>query len=129
MEVKALSDKAILVGSRPEAREDTMVKMLLTVMVFSAPLAAVAADGQGDAGYVAPELRKPAPGQLLDEDYLTSTGETSHGPAFRSRRVRRRSTGTYASRMTASTTASARVVEGVAFLAALSRAHLSKWNR
>jgi hypothetical protein len=76
LEVKALSDKATLVGSRPEAREDTMVKMLLTVMVFSAPLAAVAADGQGDAGCVAPELRKPAPGQLFDEDYLTSTGET-----------------------------------------------------
>jgi hypothetical protein len=64
--------------------EDTM----LTAVIFSAPLAAVAANGQSDSaplaavatngqsGYVAPELSKPTPGQLLDEDYLTSTGET-----------------------------------------------------
>jgi hypothetical protein len=60
--------------------EDTMVKLLLTAIIFSAPLAAVAADGQSDAGCVAPELSKPAPGQLLDEDYLTSTGETVAWP-------------------------------------------------
>jgi hypothetical protein len=29
---------------------------------------------------VAPELAKPAPGQLLDKDYLTSTGETVPRP-------------------------------------------------
>ena len=28
----------------------------------------------------APELAKPAPGQLLDKDYLTSTGETVPRP-------------------------------------------------
>ena len=57
-----------------------MVKLMLTAIIFSAPLAAVAADGQSVGGYVAPELRKPAPGQLLDEDYLTSTGETVARP-------------------------------------------------
>ena len=50
-----------------------MVKLMLAAIIFSAPLAAVAADGQSDGGYVAPELTKPAPGQLLDQDYLTST--------------------------------------------------------
>ena len=69
-----------------------MVKLLLTGIIFSAPLAAVAANGQSDSaplaavatngqsGYVAPELSKPTPGQLLDEDYLTSTGETVARP-------------------------------------------------
>jgi hypothetical protein len=54
-----------------------MVKLLLTAIIFSAPLAAVAADRRSDGGYVAPELSKPAPGRLLDEDYLTSSGETA----------------------------------------------------
>jgi hypothetical protein len=57
-----------------------MVKLMLTAIIFSAPLAAVAADGQSVGGYVAPELTKPAPGQLLDQDYLTSTGETVARP-------------------------------------------------
>jgi len=57
-----------------------MAKLLLAVIIFSAPLAAVAANGQSDDGYVAPELRKPAPGHLLDQDYLTSTGETVPRP-------------------------------------------------
>ena len=35
-----------------------MVKLLLTAIIFSAPLGAVAADGQSDGGYVAPELSK-----------------------------------------------------------------------
>jgi hypothetical protein len=60
--------------------EDTMLKLLLTVIVFSAPAVAGAADGQSDGRYVAPELSKPAPGHLLDEDYLTSTGETVARP-------------------------------------------------
>ena len=103
-----------------------MVKLLLTAIIFSTPLTAVATDRHTGGGYVAPELDRPLPGQLLDEDYLTSTGETVARPVFRSRRVRRRSTATYASRMTASTTASARVVEAAASLAALSRTRLSK---
>jgi hypothetical protein len=57
-----------------------MVKLLLTAIIISAPLAAVAADGQSEGGLVAPELSKPTPGQPLDEDYLTSTGETVARP-------------------------------------------------
>jgi hypothetical protein len=57
-----------------------MVKLLLTAIIFSAPLVAVAADGQSDGRYVAPELSKPAPGRLLDQDYLTSSGETVARP-------------------------------------------------
>ena len=90
-----------------------MVKLVLTVVILIVP-AAVVANGQSDGGYVAPELSKPAPGQLLDENYLTSTGETVARPAFRSRRARRGSTATSSSKMTASTTASARDVEAPA---------------
>jgi hypothetical protein len=57
-----------------------MVKLLLTAIVFIAPLAAVAANGQRSDGYIAPELSKPGPGHLLDQDYLTSTGETVARP-------------------------------------------------
>ncbi len=57
-----------------------MAKLLLAVIILTAPLAAVAANGQSDGGYVAPELSKPAPGHLLDQDYLTSTGETVPRP-------------------------------------------------
>jgi hypothetical protein len=57
-----------------------MVKLLLTAIIFFAPLAAFAANGQSDGGYVARELSKPAPGHLLDQDYLTSTGETVPRP-------------------------------------------------
>jgi hypothetical protein len=55
-----------------------MVKLLLTAIILFAPLAAFA--GESDGGYVAPELSKPAPGHLLDQDYLTSTGETVPRP-------------------------------------------------
>jgi hypothetical protein len=41
--------------------------------------AGVAAYGQ-DNSLLAPELSKPAPGQLLDQDYLTSTGATVPRP-------------------------------------------------
>lgn len=57
-----------------------MVKLLLTVIILIAPLAAVAANGQSGGSHVAPELDKPAPGHLLDQDYLTSTGETVPQP-------------------------------------------------
>ena len=58
-----------------------MIKLLLAAIIFSAPLAAVAAaNGQSEGGYLAPELSKPTPGQLLDQDYLTSTGETVARP-------------------------------------------------
>lgn len=42
--------------------------------------AAGAAYGQDDHGLVAPELSKPAPGQLLDQDYLAPTGATVPRP-------------------------------------------------
>ncbi|HZZ25534.1 MAG TPA: hypothetical protein VFE60_24600 [Roseiarcus sp.] len=57
-----------------------MVKLLLTAIIFSAPLVTAAADGQSDRGYLAPELMKPAPGRLLDQDYRTSSGETVARP-------------------------------------------------
>ena len=57
-----------------------MVRLLLTAIIFFAPLAAFAANGQSDGGYVARELSKPAPGHLLDQDYLTPTGETVPRP-------------------------------------------------
>ena len=57
-----------------------MTKLFLTAVIFIAPLAAFAANGQSDGGHVAPELTKPAPGHLLDQDYLTSTGETVPRP-------------------------------------------------
>jgi hypothetical protein len=91
-----------------------MVKLLLTAIIFFAPLAAFAANGQSDGGYVAPELSKPAPGHLLDQDYLTSTGETVPRPGVPQSSVIRRSTATCASRTTASTTASAMRVEAPA---------------
>jgi hypothetical protein len=57
-----------------------MTKPFLTAVIFIAPLAAFAANGRSDGGYVAPELTKPAPGHLLDQDYLTSTGGTVPRP-------------------------------------------------
>ena len=57
-----------------------MIKLWLAAVIFIAPLAASAANRQSDSGYVAPELGKPAPGHLLDQDHLTSTGETVPRP-------------------------------------------------
>jgi hypothetical protein len=57
-----------------------MLKPLLIVTIFIAPMAAIGGSGQGDGGYVAPELSRPTPGALLDQDYLTSTGETVARP-------------------------------------------------
>lgn len=51
------------------------------LMVIAALLAATAgAYGQEDRGLVAPELSKPAPGRLLDQDYLAPTGATVPRP-------------------------------------------------
>jgi hypothetical protein len=57
-----------------------MTKLWLAAVIFIAPLAASAANGQSYGGYVAPELGKPAAGHLLDHDHLTSTGETVPWP-------------------------------------------------
>jgi len=57
-----------------------MVKLALIVIMFTTLMAGVSAVAQNDGGYVAPELSKPMPGQLLRKDYLTSTGETVPRP-------------------------------------------------
>jgi hypothetical protein len=56
-----------------------MAKSIVIAAFLLAASAGVAARAQ-DKGLVAPELGKPAPGQLLDKDYLTSTGETVPRP-------------------------------------------------
>ena len=58
-----------------------MAKLTFIAVILAASIASVAAYGQDNGGgYVAPELSRPAPGHLLDQDYLTSTGETVPRP-------------------------------------------------
>ncbi len=57
-----------------------MPRLALIVFIFAALNAGDPANAQSDGGYVAPELAKPAPGRLLNQDYLTSTGETVPRP-------------------------------------------------
>jgi hypothetical protein len=57
-----------------------MVRSALIAIIFIALTAGLAAHAQNDGGFVAPELSKPTPGRLLDQDYLTSTGETVPRP-------------------------------------------------
>jgi hypothetical protein len=47
---------------------------------LTAPIAGFAAHAQDNGGLVAPELSKPTPGQLLNQDYLTGTGATVPRP-------------------------------------------------
>ena len=56
-----------------------MTKSIVIAAFLVAATAGVGAYGQ-DKGLVAPELSKPTPGQLLDKDYTTSTGETVPRP-------------------------------------------------
>jgi hypothetical protein len=56
-----------------------MAKSIIIAAFFLAATGGVAAYGQ-DNRLVAPELSKPTPGQLLDQDYLTSTGATVPRP-------------------------------------------------
>jgi hypothetical protein len=56
-----------------------MAKSIIIGALLLAATAGGAAYGQ-DNKLLAPELAKPAPGQLLDKDYLTSTGETVPRP-------------------------------------------------
>src|SRR5271165_4097664 len=65
-----------------KTEEDTVAKLALTVVIFTALMTGVATGAQNDRGYVAPELSKPAPGHLLGKDYLTSTGETVPRPGL-----------------------------------------------
>ena len=53
----------------------------IAVIFLAATMAGAAAYGQDNGGgLVAPEISKPAPGHLLDQDYLTSTGATVPRP-------------------------------------------------
>jgi hypothetical protein len=54
--------------------------LALIVIIFTALMAGAVANAQSDGGYVAPELSRPTPGHLLNQDYLTSTGETVPRP-------------------------------------------------
>jgi len=59
-----------------------MAKLTLIAIIVAALASALAgvAQAQDNGGLVAPELAKPAPGQLLDQDYLTGTGATVPRP-------------------------------------------------
>lgn len=59
-----------------------MAKLTLLAIIVAALASALAglAQAQNNGGLVAPELAKPAPGQLLDRDYLTGTGATVPRP-------------------------------------------------
>jgi hypothetical protein len=56
-----------------------MAKTIVIAAFLLAATAGVAAYGE-DNGLVAPELSKPTPGHLLDQDYQTSTGATVPRP-------------------------------------------------
>ena len=56
-----------------------MAKSMVVAAFLLAVTVGVSAYGQ-DNGLVAPELSKPTPGHLLDQDYLTSTGATVPRP-------------------------------------------------
>jgi hypothetical protein len=58
-----------------------MAKLKFIAVILAASIASVAAHGQDkDNGLVAPEISKPTPGRLVDQDYLTSTGATVPRP-------------------------------------------------
>jgi hypothetical protein len=58
-----------------------MAKLKLVAVILAALMASGAAYSQDNrGGLVAPELSRPGPGHLLDQDYLTSTGETVPRP-------------------------------------------------
>jgi hypothetical protein len=56
-----------------------MAKLIIIAALLLAATGGVGAYGQ-DNKLVAPELSKPTPGHLLDQDYQTSTGETVPRP-------------------------------------------------
>ena len=58
-----------------------MASLKFIAVILLAATAGAAAYGQDNGGgLVAPEINKPAPGHLLDQNYLTSTGETVDRP-------------------------------------------------
>ena len=68
-----------------------MLKPLLIVTILVAPMAPVAASGQSDDGYVAPELSRPMPGQLLNQETVAHPGASqSSGETPLDRSIRQR---------------------------------------
>jgi hypothetical protein len=73
-----------------------MASLKFIPVLLAASLAGAAAYGQDNQGLTAPDISKPTPGQLLNQDYLTSTGETvprpgasqSAGPTPLDRKIR-----------------------------------------
>ena len=57
-----------------------MAKLIVIAVFLVAASAGVPAFGQNDNGLVAPEISKPTPGHLANQDYLTSTGATVPDP-------------------------------------------------
>jgi hypothetical protein len=80
LSANAQADQLAGVGGRQKTEEDTMAKLALIVIIFTALMTGVATGAQNDGRYVAPELSNPTPGHLLDQDYLTSTGATVPRP-------------------------------------------------
>ncbi len=59
-----------------------MPRLAPIVIICAALIANVTANAHNDDGYVAPELAKPTPGHLLDQDYLAPTGATVPRPGM-----------------------------------------------
>jgi hypothetical protein len=57
-----------------------MARLIVSAIFLVAACAGVPAFAQNDNGLVAPEIAKPAPGHLANQDYLTSTGATVPQP-------------------------------------------------
>jgi hypothetical protein len=57
-----------------------MAKLKFIAIILTAPMGSVVAHAQNYGGLVAPELSRPTPGHLLNQDYLTSTGATVPRP-------------------------------------------------
>jgi hypothetical protein len=57
-----------------------VLRFKLMVTILTALGAGVPTDAQNDGGYVAPEISRPTPGHPMDQDYLTSTGQTVPWP-------------------------------------------------
>jgi hypothetical protein len=57
-----------------------MAKAMLAAVVATLAMSGVSASAQSGAGGIAPELDAPRPGQLLNKDYVTGSGETVQRP-------------------------------------------------
>jgi hypothetical protein len=57
-----------------------LTSMAAILAALTGPMAGLVAHAQDNGGLVAPELSKPTPGRLLNQDYLTGTGATVPRP-------------------------------------------------